>query len=105
MPKWNVTIPDETDHLVRVFLSRTGMKKGDLSAFVDDAVQGEVLRRLVQELKSKDAGVGDDDAVALAENLVALERGMEDVRSGNGQPLKAAIRQIAGELGLKLLRR
>ena len=102
MPKWNVTIPDETDRLVRVFLARTGMKKGDLSAFVDDAVQGEVLRRLAKELQAKDPTLGNDEAKILAENLVALERGMEDVRAGNGQPIEDALREIADELGLKL---
>ncbi len=101
MPKWNVTIPDETDRLVRVFLARTGMKKGDLSTFVDDAVQGEVLRRFASELQKKDPKLSDDEAMGLAENLTALERGMEDVRAGNGQPMKEALREIADELGLK----
>lgn len=102
MPKWNVTIPEETDRLVRVFLARTGMKKGDLSAFVDDAVQGEVLRRFARELRAKDPTLSDEEAMGLAENLAALERGMEDVRAGNGQPMKEALREIASELGLKL---
>ena len=35
MPKWNLTIPDETDRLVRTHLARNGMKKGDLSALVN----------------------------------------------------------------------
>ena len=102
MPKWNLSVGDETDHLVRGFLARTGMKKGDLSAFVEDAVQGEVLRRSARELQEKDPKLSDDEATALAENLAALERGMADVRAGRGQPMKEALREIADGLGLKL---
>ena len=31
MTRWNLSIQDETDRKVRVFLARTGFKKGDLS--------------------------------------------------------------------------
>jgi hypothetical protein len=102
MPKWNVTIQDETDRMVRVFLARTGLKKGDLSAFVEDAVQGEILRRQAKELQAKNPKLSDKEASELARNLAAIERGMEDVRAGRGEPMKEALREIADELGLKL---
>lgn len=102
MPKWNVSVADETDHLVRGFLARTGMKKGDLSAFVEAAVQGEVLRRSARELQEKDPTLSNEEATTLAENLAAIERGMADVRAGRGQPMKQALREIADGLGLKL---
>ena len=102
MPKWNVSIADETDRLVRGFLARSGMKKGDLSAFVEDAVHGEILRRSALELQENDPSLSVDEAMELAANLAAIERGMEDVRAGRGQPMKQALREIADELGLKL---
>ena len=102
MPKWNVTIPDETDRLVRGFLARRGMKKGDLSAFVDDAVQSEVMRQFAHELQERDPKLSDTEAMTLAGNLAAIERGMEDVRAGNGQPMREALHEIADGLGLKL---
>jgi len=102
MPKWNVTIQEETDRMVRVFLARTGLRKGDLSAFVEEAVQGEVLRRQAKELQEKDPKLTDQDALELARNLAAIERAMEDVRAGRGQPMKEALREIADELGLEL---
>ena len=102
MPKWNVSIADETDRLVRGFLARRGMKKGDLSAFVEDAVRREMLRRSAHELQENDPKLNDDEAMELARNLAAIERGMEDVRAGRGQPMKQALREIADELGLKL---
>jgi hypothetical protein len=102
MPKWNVTIQDETDRMVRVFLARAGLKKGDLSAFVEGAVRAEILRRQAKELQEKDPKLGDEEARELARNLAAIERGMEDVRAGRGQPMKAALREIADELGLEI---
>ena len=102
MPKWNLSVREETDHLVRGFLARTGMKKGDLSAFVEDAVQSEVLKRSARQLQEKDPKLSDEEAKELAENLAALERGVADVRAGRGRPMKEAIRDIANELGLKL---
>ena len=102
MPKWNVSIQDETDRMVRVFLARTGLKKGDLSAFVDAAVQAEILRRQAKELQDKDPELSDEDAREVARNLAAIERGIADVRAGRGQPMKEALREIADELGLDL---
>jgi hypothetical protein len=101
MRKWNVTIQDETDRMVRVFLARTGLKKGDLSAFVESAVQGEILRRHAKELQEKDPKLSGEEASELARNLAAIERGMEAVRAGRGQPMKAALREIVDELGLE----
>lgn len=41
--RWNVTIRDETDRLVRSHLARRGFKKGDLSKFVDRALRRTVF--------------------------------------------------------------
>ncbi len=45
MTRWNLSISEETDRVVRSYLARIGLKKGDLSKFVDSAVRAEVLRR------------------------------------------------------------
>ena len=41
MTRGNLSIQDDTDRLVRVFLARAGLKKGDLSAFVEAACRRE----------------------------------------------------------------
>ena len=51
MTRWNLSIPDETDRTVRTYLARTGMKKGSLSAFVDEAVRSRVFELTVQRIK------------------------------------------------------
>ena len=42
------------------------------------------------------------DQAELAKSLAVLDRSMEDVKAGRGQPLKQAVREIAAELGLKI---
>lgn len=57
MTRWNLSIPEETDRAVRTYLAKTGMKKGSLSAFVDEAVRDRVFRRTVERIKEKNADV------------------------------------------------
>lgn len=104
MTRWSLSVPDRTDRLVRVFLARTGMKKGDLSAFVEEAVESEVMRRSAQQLQERDPKLSREQAMELAETLAALELGMDDVRAGRGQQAREALREIADELGIKLSR-
>ena len=74
MTRWNLSIPDEADRLVRVFLARAGMKKGDLSAFVVDACRNEVLRRTVAEVQEQNADLSPEEAMRLADEAVASTR-------------------------------
>ena len=74
MTRWNLSIPEETDRLVRVFLARTGMKKGDLSDFVESACRAEVVRRTVAEIHEQNAELSAEEAMKLANEAVATTR-------------------------------
>lgn len=74
MTRWNLSISDKTDRLVRSHLARTGMKKGDLSKFVDTAVRTEILRRTVQEVQARNTDLTVEEAMALANEAVAWAR-------------------------------
>ena len=74
MTRWNLSIPDETDRVVRVFLARTGLKKGDLSRFVSDAVRAEVLRRTALQIHEQNADLSAEEALRLADEAVAWAR-------------------------------
>ncbi len=45
--RWTVSVSKETDIAVRGFLAQCGMKKGDLSAFIEDAVRWRVVDQTV----------------------------------------------------------
>jgi hypothetical protein len=71
MTRWNLSISDKTDRLVRSYLARLGVKKGDLSKFVDTAVRKGILRRTVQEVQAQNADLSEEEALALATEAVA----------------------------------
>ena len=51
--RWTVSVSKETDIAVRSFLAQRGMKKGDLSKFIEDAVKWRVLEQTVAEARDK----------------------------------------------------
>ena len=55
MTRWNLVIPEKTDRAVRIYLARTGGKKGDLSRFVDEAVRRRVLDLTVRQVKDRNS--------------------------------------------------
>ena len=74
MTRWNLSISEKTDRMVRSHLARSGLKKGDLSKFVDDAVRAEVLRRTVKEVQAQNADLTEKQAIELANEAVAWAR-------------------------------
>ena len=74
MTRWNLSIPEETDRTVRTYLARTGLKKGSLSAFVDEAVRGRVFELTVQRIKAKNADADPDELGRLIDEAVDLVR-------------------------------
>lgn len=63
--RWNLTISKETDVALRSHLAQRGMKKGDLSAFVEEAVRWRVLDQAIAEAREGFADLPADDAQAL----------------------------------------
>ncbi len=70
MARWNLSIPEATDRAVRAHLARVGLKKGDLSKFVDEAVRREMLRRTVKEVQDRNTDLTEEQALALATEAV-----------------------------------
>ena len=59
--RWNVKVSKETDLSLRTFLGAQGMKKGDLSKFIEDAVRWRVFHRTVQDIKTHNAGTDQNE--------------------------------------------
>ena len=55
--RWTVKVSRDTDTSLRTYLAQRGMKKGDISKFVEEAVRWRVLDRVVAEVKMRNAGV------------------------------------------------
>ena len=74
MTRWNLVIPEKTDRAVRIFLARTGGKKGDLSRFVDEAVRRRVLDLTLREIKDRNARYDQQEILDLIDEEVGAAR-------------------------------
>lgn len=75
--RWSLMISKETDVSLRRYLARKGMRKGDLSKFVEDAVRWRVLDQTVADTKAANADVPAEEiehAIAEAVQAVRAER-------------------------------
>jgi len=72
--RWTVSVSRDTDVAVRSFLAQRGMKKGDLSKFIEDAVKWRVLDQTMAEARAGFADMPPEDVEALANEAVAAVR-------------------------------
>ncbi len=72
--RWTVSVSRDTDISVRSFLAQRGMKKGDLSKFIEDAVKWRVLDQTMAEARAGFADMPSDAVEALADEAVTAVR-------------------------------
>jgi hypothetical protein len=72
--RWTITVSRETDLTLRRYLGTQGMKKGDLSRFVEEAVRWRVLDRTVEGLRQDNEDLPADELEVLLEEHVAAVR-------------------------------
>jgi len=72
--RWTIKVSRETDLSLRSYLGAQGMKKGDLSRFVEEAVRWRVLDRTVQRLKNRNQDLPPEELEALIAEAVAEVR-------------------------------
>lgn len=68
--RWNLKVSKEIDLTLRTYLGARGMKKGDLSKFIEEAVRWRILDRTVQDIKSRNAAADPDELQAVVDNAV-----------------------------------
>jgi hypothetical protein len=61
--RWSIKVSRETDLTLRTYLGARGMKKGDLSKFIEEAVRWRILSRTVRDIKARNANVNELQAV------------------------------------------
>ncbi len=80
--RWTVSVSRDTDISVRTFLAQRGMKKGDLSKFIEEAVKWRVLDQTMAEARGKFADMPPEAAEALIDEAVAATRAAHPLRAG-----------------------
>jgi Ribbon-helix-helix domain len=68
--RWNIKVSKETDLILRTFLGSQGMKKGDLSKFIEEAVRWRVFHRTVQDIKARNADTDPDELQNLIDDAI-----------------------------------
>lgn len=68
--RWSIKVSKETDLSLRSYLGSRGMKKGDLSRFVEDAVRWRVTDKTVQEIKNEFQDIPVDELNEMIEEAV-----------------------------------
>lgn len=84
--RWNLKVSKETDLALRTYLGSKGMKKGDLSKFVEEAVRWRVFDRTVQEIKALNADADPDELQDLIDNAVREVRREDRAKRKSRQP-------------------
>jgi len=72
--RWTVSVSRETDITVRSFLAQRGMKKGDLSKFIEEAVKWRVFNQTLAEVREKFADLPAAEAESLIEEAMVEAR-------------------------------
>jgi hypothetical protein len=72
--RWTVSVSRETDISVRTFLAQRGMKKGDLSKFIEDAVKWRVLDQTMAEARGGFADMPEEALESLIDEAVTATR-------------------------------
>ena len=72
--RWSLSISPETDASLREYLGAQGMKKGDLSRFVEEAVRWRMMDETVQGIKQRNTDQSDADLQALIDEALDAVR-------------------------------
>ncbi len=80
--RWTVSVSKETDIAVRSHLAQRGMKKGDLSKFIEDAVRWRVFDQTLAEVREKFSDIPEGELSALIEEAVDAARRLQPAVAG-----------------------
>ena len=85
--RWTVKVSKDTDVSMRSFLAQRGLKKGDLSKFIERAVQKEVFAQTVAAVQARNAGVPGERIEQ------AIEDALREVRAEMWGPARPSQRR------------
>lgn len=63
--RWTAMVDSDVDIEMRTFLAQRGMKKGDISRFIEDAVKWRIFDLTLAEVRSKFDDLPDEELESL----------------------------------------
>ena len=76
--RWTISVSKDADVALRTFLAQRGMKKGDISKFVEEAVKWRVFDETLAEVREKFADMPQDKLQQLIDEATESVRNMMD---------------------------
>lgn len=71
--RWSLTVSKDIDQSLRTFLVQRGMRNGDLSKFVEEAVHWRILDWVIAETRAANVNVAPEEIeAAVAEAVEAV---------------------------------
>lgn len=70
MTRWTLVVSDETDTRLRAFLGSRGAKKGDLSRYVEQAVNRSIFEDTIEEVQERNLRYDPDTVMSDVEAAV-----------------------------------
>ena len=82
--RWTVSVSKDTDTALRVFLAQRGMKKGDMSKFIEESVRWRVFDQSMTEAQSKFTDMSPTDLQGLIDEAsLSIQNEMRQELEGN----------------------
>lgn len=78
--RWNIKVSKETDLSLRTLLGSRGMKKGDLSKFIEQAVRAAIFHRSVKDIQLRNAKADPERLQELIDSTVGEVRARKPLR-------------------------
>jgi hypothetical protein len=67
LTRWSLKVSRDTDIALRTLLAARGGRKGDLSRFVEEAVNREILRETVRDVQARNTDLDPSQIESLIE--------------------------------------
>lgn len=80
--RWNIVVSEEVDLSLRRHLGARGMRKGDLSKFIEEAVRWRLLDETAQKIKTRNKGK------ALKKIEAQVRQALTDSRANRGRRVR-----------------
>jgi hypothetical protein len=72
--RWSVKVSKSTDRSLRSHLAQRGLRKGDLSKFIEEAVRWRVFQQTVEDVKARNANVSPEEIEAALDEVLTAVR-------------------------------
>ena len=69
--RWSIVVPGSTDKALRTYLASTGMKKGAISDFVDEAVQRHLFDLVTDKVKERNKHFDQKDILSVIDEAIS----------------------------------